>query len=287
MSVVVSAIVPAVAGLCILRRQVWGAYGFALFQLSQAATSPLLLLHTSSVSKIQIAIVVGFSLILALLFYSAGKSMAAAGARRGSLWPWVAFIFLFTLPLLFVRAFIVPTAAMEDTLLIGDRILARTFPPVKPGFRDIVIFRYPVDRRQTLIKRVIGLPGDRIKIVSKVVERNGAPLQESYVTHKFPTEDDYRDNFPRDNFPADVFGQPGTDPLARRAAEEMLEHHVSDGRVVVPPGKYFVLGDSRDNSLDSRYWGFVDESDMIGKPIFIYDSREGSRTRWQRVLKLP
>lgn len=208
--------------------------------------------------------------------------------------PWIAVSLLFVLPFCFLNAFVIPSGGMEDTLLPGDQIMVRTFPRVSPAFGDIIVFHYPVDRRQTFIKRVIGAPGDRIGIVSRVVYRNGAALQESYAVHKLQGWNDLLDNFPGNLSALAVHPYPGE----TLAAREMLQNHVSNGEVVVPPRKYFVLGDNRDNSLDSRYWGFLDASDVIGKPLFIYDSHvpqtgdNGIKTlsrqqvRWNRILKL-
>ena len=85
---------------------------------------------------------------------------------------------------------------MQNTLLIGDRILVQRFPKTKPTIGDIVVFAYPIDRTQTFVKRVIGLPGDRIKISDKIVFRNGTALQEPYVVHSSSYSDPYRDNLP-------------------------------------------------------------------------------------------
>jgi len=180
-----------------------------------------------------------------------------------------------------VQAFVIPTGSMEDNLLIGDHLLVdklayapsgpisrRLLPytPVRRG--DIVVFRYPVDVRQTFVKRVIGVPGDRIRIVDKQVYLNGRPLDEPYKFHKTPYYDSYRDNFP---------SAPNTRVDAR--AWEMLERHTRNGEVVVPPGQYFVLGDNRDSSLDSRYWGFVPRENIIGKPLLVYWSYDAPTHR--------
>ena len=133
---------------------------------------------------------------------------------------------------------------------------------------DIIVFRYPVDIKQTFVKRVIGVPGDRIRIVNKQVYRNGHKLNEPYKYHKTEYIDPYRDNFP---------GQPYLN-LGERA-QDMLDHHVVDGEVVVPPDSYFAMGDNRDNSLDSRYWGFVPRENIIGKPLIIYWSYQTTTDR--------
>jgi signal peptidase I len=180
---------------------------------------------------------------------------------------------------------------MEDTLLIGDHILVRVFPPIHPKRGDIVVFHYPLDRRQTFVKRVIGIPGDRIRIASKVVYRNAVALHEPYAVHKGSGIDPYGDNFPA---PFNTLHLSSEKVL--QAAKDMLDHHVKNGELVVPPGKYFVLGDNRDNSLDSRYWGFLDHSDIIGEPFLIYESEATStdpagpprhvRVRWNRIFKV-
>jgi signal peptidase I len=217
-----------------------------------------------------------------------------------------------------VQAFVIPTASMEDTLLIGDHLLVDKLaysppgpisryllPYEEPKHGDIIVFRYPADISQTFVKRVIGVPGDRLKIVNQVVYRNGVALNEPYVYHKSSIIDSYRDNFPSE--PPPYTYDPARDPLLR----DMLEHHVVNGEVVVPPGYYFAMGDNRDNSLDSRYWGFVPRDNIIGKPLLIYWSYDATteqltdasvdatakhlidlgehfftRTRWNRTLKL-
>ena len=193
--------------------------------------------------------------------------------ERGTIAEWTVTILL----LLFgtttlVQAFVIPTGSMEDTLLVGDHLLVDKLaysPPgpiskyllpyseVKRG--DIIVFRYPVDIRQTFVKRVVGVPGDRIRIENKQVYRNGVPINEPYKYHKAETSNAYGDNFP-------------TQPYLHLHpfALEMLEKHVTNSEVVVPESSYFAMGDNRDNSLDSRYWGFVPRENIIGKPLIIY-----------------
>jgi signal peptidase I len=217
-----------------------------------------------------------------------------------------------------VQAFVIPTGSMEDSLLIGDHLLVDKLayspegpvskyllPYEKPKHGDIIVFHYPADITQTFVKRTIGVPGDRIKIVNQVVYRNEIPLKEPYVYHKSGMMDPYRDNFPSE--PPPYTYDPARDPLLR----DMLEHHVVNGEVVVPPGCYFAMGDNRDNSLDSRYWGFVPLDNIIGKPLLIYWSYDATteqltdasvgatvghiedlflhfftRTRWNRTFKI-
>lgn len=200
-------------------------------------------------------------------------AVAHAEAPRSAIAEWTVTVLL----LLFgtttlVQAFVIPTGSMEDTLLIGDHLLVDKlayappgsvskyllpYTPVKRG--DIIVFRYPVDIRQTFVKRVIGVPGDRIRMVNKQVFLNGQPIQEPYKYHKSSYTEDFRDNFP-------------SDPNVRvdDRALEMLDKNVAGNEIVVPPDSYFAMGDNRDSSLDSRYWGFVPRANIIGKPLIIY-----------------
>ena len=161
---------------------------------------------------------------------------------------------------------------MEDTLLIGDHLLVDklAFAPSGPISKyllpysdvkrgDIIVFRYPMDISQNYVKRVMGVPGDRIKVVDKVVYLNGKPLVEPYAQHIFPNLEPYRDNFPSEP----------RGPVYDRA-REMLAAHVENGELVVPPDSYFAMGDNRDNSLDSRYWGLVPRDNIMGKPLIIF-----------------
>ena len=178
-----------------------------------------------------------------------------------------------------VQAFVIPTGSMEDTLLIGDHLLVdklayapagsvskHVLPYEEPRHGDIIVFRYPIDISQTFVKRTIGVPGDRIKIINQIVYRNGVRLNEPYVYHKNPYPDSYRDNFPS--------SEPNV--MLYEPAKEMLQNNVVNGEVVVPPGFFFAMGDNRDNSLDSRYWGFVPRENIIGKPLIIYWSYDAS-----------
>jgi signal peptidase I len=172
-----------------------------------------------------------------------------------------------------LQAFQIPSGSMEETLLIGDFLFVdklhfggseepSTLVPYRPVQRgDIVVFYYPVNPKQHLVKRVIGLPKDRIRLVNKQVWINGVPQHEEYVhLLNFPP-DVFRDNFPRLDFLS-----PNINP---RWYMELPEH-LDRGELVVPPGEYFVMGDNRDNSLDSRFWGFVPEGNIVGRPLLIY-----------------
>ena len=178
-----------------------------------------------------------------------------------------------------VQAFKIPTGSMENNLLIGDHLLVNkfVFGPTATGLEktilpvrdirrsDIVVFKYPDEPERDFIKRVIGLPGDVIELKSKKVYVNGQALDEPYVHFLTPaalgsevTSADVRENY---------------------------------GPVTVPPDQYFVMGDNRDNSQDSRYWGYLPRHYVKGKALMIYWSYEGAdlgsiftKVRWERLL---
>ena len=180
-----------------------------------------------------------------------------------------------------VQAFVIPTGSMEDTLLVGDHLLvdklayapagaiSKYFLPYSPLKRgDIIVFRWPTDIKLTFVKRVIGLPGDRLRLENKQLFRNGKKVSEPYKFHKTDFYDSYRDNFP---------SAPNTN--VDEGAMEMLQKHMEKGEVVVPDNCFFAMGDNRDNSSDSRYWGFVPRQNIIGKPLIIYWSYETTTER--------
>ncbi len=252
---------------------------------------------------------------------STDKSTAAdAGPdlKRNSIAEWAVTILL----LLFgttalAQPFVIPTGSMEDTLLVGDHLLVdklayapggsfsrHLLPYEDPKHGDIIVFRYPADLHMTLVKRLIGMPGDRLKIANGVVYRNGLRLNEPYVFHKY-AYDPALDNFPNPCCRA------VKEEAAENAQREMLSNNVVNGELVVPAGMYFGMGDNRDNSSDGRFWGFVPRENIIGKPFLIYWSYRAStedltgetagslvthmvdlgqhfftRTRWDRTLKV-
>ncbi len=175
-----------------------------------------------------------------------------------------------------VQAFKIPSQSMEPTLLVGDHLLVNKFIfegrgawyerflPYRPIHRgDIIVFKFPYDDHPHYVKRVIGLPGDRIKIVNERVYVDGQLLDEPYVVHDPAFEDPFGDNFPpRDKYFLEIGLRP-------EWAEQILDHVVR-GELVVPPGHYFAMGDNRDRSWDSRYWGFVDGNSIMGRPMLVY-----------------
>jgi signal peptidase I len=172
-----------------------------------------------------------------------------------------------------VQAFQIPSESMENTLLIGDYLLVdklryggggswNHLMPYRPIHRgDIIVFRYPLNPSQHFVKRVVGVPGDRVRLINRQVYVNGMALRENYVVHSSPVHDVFRDEFPRLNLPV-----PGLDGAWWLQMKKLVE----DGELIVPEGSYFVLGDNRDESSDSRYWGFVPRENIIGRPLLIY-----------------
>ena len=189
-----------------------------------------------------------------------------------------------------IQAFKIPSSSMEDTLLIGDHLMVDKLAYAAPGRwlgallpyqevrrRDIVVFKYPVDPSTHFVKRVVGVPGDRLRMVDQQLYINGHLADEGYKVHKTGSLDVYRDNFPA-----------STPRAIYQDWAEALPWHVEDGWLVVPPGQYFVMGDNRDSSSDSRYWGFVPRQNILGKPLLIYWSLESTsadyryRSLWER-----
>ncbi len=223
-----------------------------------------------------------------------------------------------------VQAFIVPTPSMDATVMVGDHMLvdklayapAGSFhwllPYAEPKRGDIIVFRYPVDIRQNYVKRVIGVPGDRIHLVKGKVWVNGKQLTEPYTqyvsTFSLPGWDGYRDDFPL-NVPAreEFMVNFREDPAGMWERMQTMLKHVKDGELVVPDGFFFAMGDNRNNSADSRYWGLVPRENIIGKPAIIFWSYDAetrdlvgysishfvdlaknffTKTRWNRQFKL-
>jgi signal peptidase I len=169
-----------------------------------------------------------------------------------------------------VQPFTIPSGSMEDTLVVGDHLLANKFlygiripftdarilKIRDPRRGDVIIFKYPEDRSKDFIKRVIGVPGDEILIRNKQVFVNGVPYRNPREVHKEPLV------LPREQSPRDTFG-----PLR------------------VPAGSWFVMGDNRDRSYDSRFWGFVRDADIVGSAFVMYWSWDGEkwRVRWERI----
>ena len=201
-------------------------------------------------------------------------------------------LFEIVIAALFLVTFVVqpsriPSESMLPTLRVGDFLLIdkqsfapsgfldRLLPPSTPRRGDLAVFHYPVDGSVHLVKRVIGLPGDRLRLRDGHVLLNGQPLAEPYAFYSAA-----RPNGFRDDFPSLREADPNVDPQwwieLRRSA--------SSGELTVPPDRYFVLGDNRNDSDDSRYWGFVPRDAMVGRPLLVYFALPPKHTTNTSVL---
>jgi signal peptidase I len=185
----------------------------------------------------------------------------------------IAILLALVIRTLIVQAFTIPSGSMMDTLLVGDYILVNKFlygPEVPltdyrlPSLRlpdrgDIIVFKYPQDEKRDFIKRIVGGPGETVQVRGQQVLINGAPLEESYVRR--------------------------TPGAAAHATPGYCGYAYGCDPLVVPPDSYFVMGDNRDNSQDSRYWGFVKRDKIKGKAFLIYWSWN-SDTHWLRWWRL-
>ena len=195
-----------------------------------------------------------------------------------------------------VQAFQIPSESMETTLLIGDYLLVDKvhfsnggvwgkilpYDQLKRG--EIVVFRYPLFPEQHFVKRVIGLPGDRVKLVERQVYVNGERMhQESYARFTMFDRNGFRDDFPLMDRIDSI------DPSWLNTLPKL----VHNGELIVPEGQYFVMGDNRDHSSDSRYWGLVPRENVVGRPLLIYFSidapppsgPDGRLSRWVSMLR--
>jgi signal peptidase I len=183
----------------------------------------------------------------------------------------VVALFLLTFVL---QPFLIPSESMERTLLVGDFLLfnkqvyapadrlSRLLMPYHTVQRgDIIVFHHP--QPSYLVKRVVGMPGDRLRIVDGRVSVNGRLLNEPYAAFEPASPSDFRDNFP----PL-IYTDPEVDPEWWRQMQSLIRN----GDLVVPEGDYFVLGDNRNHSRDSRYWGFVSRQQIVARPLMIYFS---------------
>jgi signal peptidase I len=210
----------------------------------------------------------------------------------------VAIVLFLLIRTFLVEAFKIPTGSMERTLLVGDFLLVNKavygaeipftsahLPPIaRPQRGDIIVFEWPKDPSKNFVKRLIGLPGDTLEMREGVVRLNGRPVDEQYVGHTAPNDDPSGEDFEWQR-----------NHLVKQAAASGAPYHPSRnnwGPLVVPGKNYFVLGDNRDNSYDSRYWGFVPDSLVKGQPFVVYYSyaRDPSHRlpwltniRWRRL----
>jgi signal peptidase I len=234
-------------------------------------------------------------------------------APRGFLAEWaVTIILLMFGTTTLLQAFVIPSGSMQNTFLVGDHVLVDklVFSPsdsvsqhllpyreVRRG--DIIVFAHPLEKNTDLVKRAIGVPGDRIRLENKRLFLNGKPVDEPYAVHIQGSVQPYRDDFPNGPIGYDI----------RPRALEMLRNCVVGNELVVPPGFIFAMGDNRENSDDSRFWGLVPRENIRGTPFLIYWSFDApeqdlmnpnigvdhvvdvalhffTKTRWSRMFKL-
>jgi signal peptidase I len=183
----------------------------------------------------------------------------------------VVALFLLTFVL---QPYLIPSESMERTLLVGDFLLVnkqiyapsgrftRWLMPHREVARGDIIFFYH-SQPPFLVKRVVGIPGDHLRIADGRVTVNGVPLSEPYAAFEPAARNPFRDDFP-----ASVYTDPNVEPVWWKQMQSL----VRDGELVVPPGQYFVLGDNRNYSKDSRFWGFVSRQQIAARPLVIYFS---------------
>jgi signal peptidase I len=187
-----------------------------------------------------------------------------------------------------VQAFEIPSESMVKTLLVGDHVFVDRLSPtskasyvgpflpyreIKHG--DIIVFLHPKEPGMYVVKRIIGVPGDRIHLQDGKVYRNGEALNEPYVIHSGPSYSPYRDQFPA--------VAPDGDSNVNPEWPIVMRSHLRDGDLVVPADSFFGMGDNRDVSLDSRFWGFIPRENVIGRPLFIYWSFDTPKDQYERT----
>ena len=201
-----------VSAVGMLRRRAWSAYGFGgLLILGILAILFFAITGQNAGTIFQTLIGLILYAAIAVIFLVSGHSLARTGANQGTPIPWILMALLFSAPFVLFRPVTIASGDMQPALQIGDFLLVDRFAQFHPAVGELVAFRYPHDPSQILVRRLIGLPGDHVRLAN------------------------------------------GED-------------------VTVPPNKYFVLGDNRSQARDSRTWGLIDRSDIIGQPKYIYDS---------------
>ncbi len=226
----------------------------------------------------------------------AKAEVSSRASRREGAWETLRSLLVVLAGVFCIRTFIaeatvIPTGSMEQTILIGDHVFLNKLlygprlpytnwrlPPFRSIRRqEIAAFRYPHNPSVMFVKRVIAIGGDVIRIENKKVFVNGRLLKEPYAQFQLSGGFPLRDNFPPSLQEIDVLPAAwGLDPAWAR---EMRYYIHKDG-LHVPEGFFFVMGDNRDNSLDSRFWGFVPEENVVGEPLFVYWSYDAPSKEW-------
>ncbi|MEO6119942.1 MAG: signal peptidase I [Terriglobales bacterium] len=186
-----------------------------------------------------------------------------------------------------LQAFEIPSTSMKNTLLVGDRLFVdrttvapptRWTGPIVPYSdikrNDIIVFLSPAIPGLYVVKRIIGVPGDRIRLEKGVLYRNGAKVDEPYVVRRTGNYVPYRDDFPAE--------LPDSDAVTAEW-HVSLSSFVQNGEILVPEDSYFAMGDNREDSLDSRYWGFIPRANVVGRPMFIFWSFETPEGQYQQT----
>jgi signal peptidase I len=233
--------------------------------------------------------------------------------RLGWLWEWakvlqIAFLLFLVLKTFLVEAYKIPSGSMEHTLLVGDFLLVnklvygaevpftgQRLPRLRnPRHGDVLVFQWPEDPSKNFVKRLVGLPGDTLMMRDGVLFVNGEAQTERYVTHTEPGVDPTFEEFrwQRDYVVRSAVAAPSAAMSAQLAigSRDPGDHPSRNnwGPLIVPRDSYFVLGDNRDNSLDSRYWGFVPDSLVRGRPMLVYYSYapdSADRLAWLRAIR--
>ncbi len=248
-----------------------------------------------------------------------GRTLAPRALRLSWLWEWAkvfpaAVLLFLVLRTFFVEAYKIPSGSMERTLLVGDFLLVNKLvygaeipfvgtrlPAIRtPKRGDVVVFEFPTDPSKNFVKRLVGLPGDTLAMRDGALIRNGQPQDERYVVHSEPGVDPVNDEFrwQRSHLIKSAVAASAVAASASVAIDAYTPgtgyrpSRNNWGPLVVPVHHFFVLGDNRDNSLDSRYWGFVPDRFLRGTPLIVYysftpDSTTAvpwiTRIRWARV----
>ncbi len=241
-------------------------------------------------------IVTGLIWLIDALFFAKQRQLAGI-TQLPILVEYSRSFFPVLLLVLLLRTFIaepfrIPSGSDKPTLLPGDFIVVNKFHyglrlPVlhtkilqlgEPKIGDIAIFRYPVDPSVDFIKRIIGVPGDRISYINKVLSVNGQLITQTQLGTATDEDESGQNSWPVNIYEEDLMG-------VQHQIYNRPDANSQDFSLVVPPGEYFAMGDNRDNSNDSRYWGFVPEQNLVGRAMIIWFSWDNDqhKVRWSRI----